>query len=88
MLKREARKLRASHGQLGSSARFVVPAQTVDATPFNALIRQCFPRRSELFVCTLSKPSQGSLPTELTLASDLAFVFNASRVRPGVASTH
>jgi hypothetical protein len=28
------------------------------------------------------KPSQGSVPAGLTLASDLAFVSNASRVRP------
>ena len=58
-----------------------MPAQTVDATPSNALIRQCFPGRSDLFGCSRSKPGQGSVPTDLTLASDLAFVFNASRVR-------
>jgi hypothetical protein len=58
-----------------------MPAQTVDATPSNALIRQCFPGRSNLFGCPRSKPSQGSVPAGLTLASDLAFVFNASRVR-------
>jgi hypothetical protein len=58
-----------------------VPAQPVDATPSNALIRQCFPGRSDLFGCPRSKPSQGSVPTDLTLASDLAFVFNTSRVR-------
>jgi hypothetical protein len=46
------------------------------------LIRQCFPRRSDLFGWTRSKPSQGSVPADLTLASDLAFVFNPSRVRP------
>jgi hypothetical protein len=28
-----------------------VPAQTVDATPSNALIRQCFPGRTDLFRC-------------------------------------
>src|SRR6266850_5591034 len=58
-----------------------MPAQPVDATPSNALIRQCFPGRSDLFGCPRSKPSQGSVPADLTLASDLAFVFNASRVR-------
>src|SRR5713226_5008976 len=58
-----------------------MPAQMVDATPSNALIRQCFPGRSDLFGCPRSKPSQGSVPADLTLASDLAFVFNASRVR-------
>src|SRR6267142_1988647 len=61
--------------------RLGVPAQPVDATPSNALIRQCFPGRSDLFGCPRSKPSQGSVPADLTLASDLAFVFNASRVR-------
>jgi hypothetical protein len=40
------------------------------------------PKRTHLFGCTRSKPSQGSVPADLTLASDLAFVFNASRVRP------
>src|SRR6266481_5164964 len=59
----------------------MMPAQPVDATPSNALIRQCFPGRSDLFGCPRSKPSQGSVPADLTLASDLAFVFNASRVR-------
>src|SRR5712664_3441089 len=62
--------------------RFALPAQPVDATPSNALIRQCFPGRSDLFGCTRSKPSQGSVPADLTLASDLAFVFNANRVLP------
>ena len=60
----------------------MLPAQPVDATPSNALIRQCFPGRSDLFGCTWSRPSQGSVPADLTLASDLTFVFNASRVRP------
>ena len=61
--------------------RLALPAQPVDATPSNALIRQCFPGRSDLFGCPRSKPIQGSVPADLTLASDLAFVFNASRVR-------
>jgi hypothetical protein len=39
------------------------------------------PREKDLFGCTRSNPSQGSVPTDLTLASDLAFVFNASWVR-------
>jgi len=63
------------------SARLTLPAQAVDATPSNTLIRQGFPGRSNLFGCPRSKPSQGSVPADLTLASDLAFVFNASRVR-------
>src|SRR6267142_1200014 len=61
--------------------RLRLPAQPVDATPSNALIRQCFPGRSDLFGCPRSKPSQGSVPADLTLASDLAFVFNATWVR-------
>jgi hypothetical protein len=62
--------------------RLGVPAQPVDATPSNALIRQCFPGRSDLFGCTRSEPSQSSVPADLILASDLAFVFNANRVLP------
>ena len=45
--------------------RLGVPAQPVDATPSNALIRQCFLGRSDLFGCTRSKPSQGSVPADL-----------------------
>ncbi len=44
----------------------VVPAQTVDATPPNQLIRQYFPWRTDLFGCARSKPSQGSVPADLT----------------------
>src|SRR6266446_3399470 len=69
------------HSPIHSLERLTLPAQPVDATPSNALIRQCFPGRSDLFGCPRSKPSQGSVPADLTLASDLAFVFNASRVR-------
>ena len=36
--------------------RFQLPDQPVDATPSSALIRQCFPGRSNLFGCTRSKP--------------------------------
>jgi hypothetical protein len=35
-----------------------------------------------MFGCTRSKPSQGSVPADPILASDLAFVFNANRVLP------
>lgn len=55
-------------------SRFTVPAQTVDATPSSVLIQQCFPRRSDLFDCPRSKPSQGGVPADLTLASDLTFI--------------
>jgi hypothetical protein len=44
-------------------------------------IGQCFPGRSDQFGCARSKPSQGSVPADLTLASDLTFVFNTNRVR-------
>jgi hypothetical protein len=56
----------------------VAPVQTVDATPSSELIRQCFPERSDLFGCARSNPSQGSVPADLTPASDSAFVFNIS----------
>src|ERR1700688_3215638 len=62
--------------------RLPVPVQTVDATPPIAFIRRCFPRRSDLFGCAWSKPSQGIVTADLILARDFAFVFNASRVRP------
>ena len=62
--------------------RLALRVQTVDATLSDALIRQCFPGRIDLFGCSRSKPSQGSAPADLTLESGLAFVFNASRVRP------
>ena len=52
---------------------FYLPAQPVDATPSNALIRRCFPGRSDLFGCPQSKPSQGSVAADLTLASVFSF---------------
>jgi len=45
-----------------TSARLVLPVQTVDATPSNALIRECFPGKTHLFGRARSKPSQGSVP--------------------------
>ena len=63
------------------SARLVVPAQAVDATPSSVLILQCFPRRSDLFGRPRSKPSQGGVPADLAERAFLAFVFNARRVR-------
>src|SRR5713226_1775465 len=59
----------------------MLPAQPVDATPSNQLIRQYFPWRTDLFGCTRSKPSQGSVPADLTWRAILAFVFNARWVR-------
>jgi hypothetical protein len=46
-----------------------------------ARIRQYFPSETDLFGRPCPKPSQGSVPGDLTLVGDLAFVFNASRVR-------
>jgi hypothetical protein len=40
------------------------PVQTVDATPFDQLIRQHFPRATDPLGCGRSKPSQGGVPTE------------------------
>src|SRR5271154_5573335 len=34
------------------------------------------PRENHLFGCTRSKPSQGSVPTDLTLASDFSLCFH------------
>src|SRR6478735_7566984 len=34
------------------TVRLTVPAQPVDATPSNALIRQCLPGRTDLIDCT------------------------------------
>src|SRR5258708_13549358 len=67
--------------------RLGLPAHTVDATPSNQLIRQYFPWRTDLFVCTRSKPSQGSVPTDLTSQALLAFVFSARWVRPDFSFT-
>ena len=61
---------------------WLVPAQPVDATPSNALIRLCFPGGSDLFGYTRPKPGQRSVPACLTQTSDLAFVFNVSPVLP------
>ena len=42
-----------------------LPAQPVDATPSNQLIRHYFPWRTDLFGCTRSKPSQANVPADL-----------------------
>jgi hypothetical protein len=39
------------------------------------------PRGTDLFDCTWSKPSQDSVPADLAIPSNLAFVFSASCVR-------
>jgi hypothetical protein len=61
--------------------RLRLPAQTVDATPSSVLIQKCFPRRSGLFGCPRSKPSQCGVPADLAERAFLALVFNARRVR-------
>src|SRR5260221_8208182 len=63
--------------------RLGLPAHTVDATPSNQLIRQYFPWRTDLFGCTRSKPSQCTVPTDLTSRAILALVFSARWVRAG-----
>jgi hypothetical protein len=40
------------------------------------LIQRCFPRRSDLFGCPRSKPSQGGVPADLAERAFLGFVFN------------
>src|SRR5580765_4442775 len=70
-------RLFPSDGQPGRNrhAWLPLPVQTVDATPPNTLIRQCFPGRSDLFGCPRSKPSQGSVLVDLTMASDSGLCF-------------
>src|SRR6266849_9783474 len=58
-----------------------MPAQPVDATPSSALIRQCFRGRTFCLAVLGQNLARAAFPVDLTLASDLAFVFNASRVR-------
>jgi hypothetical protein len=55
----------------GSSKR--VPAQTVDATPLNQLIRQGFSLESSSSGLCLFRPSQGSVFPELTLTNEFRF---------------
>ena len=71
----EGKRRPCSRQYWGLLFRFPLPAQTVDATPFNAFIRQCFPGRTHLFGCTRAKPSQRSVPADLTLASDFSLCF-------------
>src|SRR5712692_130577 len=62
------RRLFSSYGAVGDNplGRLTLPAQPVDATPSNQLIRRYFPRRTDLSDCTRSKPSQGGVPADLT----------------------
>src|SRR5579864_9365346 len=51
-----------------------VPAQPVDATPSNRLIRQYFPSRIDLYGSTQSEPKQGSVLFESMLANEISLV--------------
>ena len=55
-------------GRVVAAFRFqlVLPAQPVDATPSNQLIRLYFPWKTDLFGWDRSTPSQGSIPADLT----------------------
>jgi len=46
--------------------RLGVPAQPVDATPSNQLVRQYFPLKNRSVWLTRPKPSQGNVPADLT----------------------
>jgi hypothetical protein len=54
-----------------------VLAQPVDATPSNALIRQCFLGRTDLFDTLGENLARDSVPADLIRQAFLAFVFNA-----------
>ena len=54
-----------------------MPVQTVDATPSNALIRQCFPGRTDLFDTLGENLASGSVPVDLIRQAFSALVFNA-----------
>src|SRR6266850_8109987 len=69
--------------------RFSVPAQPVDATPSNQLIRQYFPLENRSVRLYSIRPSQGGVSFESTLANDFwAVEAPLSGLRASVASTH
>jgi len=49
----------------------------VDATPSNALIRQCFPGEPICLTALGENLARGGVPTDLTQRAFLALVFNA-----------
>jgi hypothetical protein len=51
-----------------------VPAQPVDATPSDQLIRQCFPKRIDLYGGTQSEPTQGFVLFELGATNEIGLV--------------
>ena len=55
-------------------SRETMPAQPVDATPSNRLIRQYFPSRIDLYGSTQSEPKQGSVLFESTLAYEISLL--------------
>jgi len=61
-------------GVRGSSYRESLAAQPVDATPFNRLIQQYFPQKTNLYGSTQSEPKQGSVSFESTPANEFSFV--------------
>jgi hypothetical protein len=60
------RRASCQHGAFRYECGQLPVTQPVDATPSNQLIRQYFPWRTDLSGCTRSKPSQGSIPADLT----------------------
>jgi|HubBroStandDraft_4_1064222.scaffolds.fasta_scaffold04372_7 hypothetical protein len=50
------------------------PAQPVDATPLNRLIRRYFLWRTNLASCTHIKPKQGGVLFDLTLSDEFSLV--------------
>src|SRR5713226_6072706 len=52
--------------------RLLVPAQPVDATPSNQLIRQYFPLENQSIRLYSIRTRQGSVPFESTLANDFS----------------
>jgi hypothetical protein len=62
--------------------RFPLPAQPVDATPSNQLIRRYFPIENPSVRLNSIRPGQSGVPFELAVESP------ARRLRASVASTH
>jgi hypothetical protein len=63
-------------GTMTQLDRLALPTQPVDATPSKALLRHCFPGRTDLSAFSRSKPSQDIVSADLTLASDFSFCYH------------
>jgi hypothetical protein len=75
-------------GRTGSGSTCIAPAQSVDATLLNQLVRQYFPLENPCALPQSIKSSQGSVQSESALANDFsALETTASRLRFSVAST-